>query len=206
LSFLKEVVQFYKKFSDPGLIQGKSPNQNFNLSRRLLLRVGLAFGALQLFLPNKLLLAKQSAGEITGKSIREGTEVHNLLNLALKHEHGAIVQYANHAGLISANLGGKYTQTIQSIINDEVGHAITLARELKKAGLNPTLAVWPPKTGTNASQLLAQDVAAEKGAVDLYGQILSLKLSNDLTASIEAIQQAEMVHRETFSTILTEIE
>lgn len=207
MSFFKEICGFYRQKSDQYSRSYKSWPKRCVLSRRILLKTGLTLGALELFLPAKLLaVAREDTEQDNYKHKKsKDSEFHNMFNLALKHEHGAIVQYANHAGLMSAKLGGAHTETIQSIINDEVRHSIILVRELKKVGLNPTLAVWPPKTAINAPEMLSQDIAAEQGAVDLYGRILSLGLNKNLAAKIEAMQKAEKEHKDLFSNILVEL-
>ncbi len=127
-----------------------------------------------------------------------------LLDLALQHEYGAIVQYSNHAGTIAA-LTDKVDKTIleqfEQIIFDEVQHAVTLSKILMNNKVTPTISVWPPQTATNAVDMLQKDILSEEGAIQLYEQISTLDLSDDERQIIEMIGNAEVYHQETFSEI-----
>jgi len=104
-----------------------------------------------------------------------------LLDLALQHEYGAIVQYSNHAGIISAIVSDKdssFTDRVQQIIADEVHHAILLSDILTRNNVTPTISVWPPQTCENTAEMLQKDIIAEIGAIKLYEQISSLKLND----------------------------
>ncbi|MFW5730740.1 MAG: ferritin-like domain-containing protein [Desulfonatronovibrionaceae bacterium] len=132
-------------------------------------------------------------------------ELTELLNLALKHEYGAVVQYSNHAGLLCHWVNQDPARTIQAVIADEVDHAVTLTRFLIQSGAKPTLAVWPPQTGDSPARVINQDIAAEQSAISLYSRILELDLDPELGRVIETIIEAEQSHKKIFQELAQEI-
>jgi len=131
-----------------------------------------------------------------------------LLDLALQHEFGAIVQYGNHAGIISAlqhDSAGSVNSMIKEIIGHEVNHAILLTDILKKHNIEPTVAVWPPQTADSAGDMIQKDIAAEAGAIKLYQKILELDFNDQTKKLIESIMASEETHHQIFSEILPEL-
>lgn len=131
-----------------------------------------------------------------------------LLDLALQHEFGAVVQYGNHAGVIAAlkrDGDGSIGAVIKEIIGQEVKHAILLTDILKKNNIEPTVAVWPPQTAVTASEMIQKDIAAETGAIKLYQQILTLSFDDKTKKIIEAIMLSEETHHHMFTEILPEL-
>lgn len=128
-----------------------------------------------------------------------------LLDLALQHEYGAIVQYSNHAGIIFADTGGKDTtimDRIEQIIADEVHHAILISNILVKNKATPTISIWPPQTAPDPLVMLQKDVMAEEGAIDLYEQISTLDLSDYERETVDTISNTEIMHRDVFSDLM----
>ncbi|WP_045212948.1 ferritin-like domain-containing protein [Desulfonatronovibrio magnus] len=177
---------------------GQSLGNHDFISRRTLLKSGACAAGL-LLTGAKIVWAASPESKYS----RELTE---LLNLALQHEHGAFVQYANHAGLLSYWLDSNHATAIKAIIADEVEHAVILSNALKKSGAEPTLAVWPPQTGDTPSRVLIQDIAAEQGAVNLYSRILDFDMDDDLRNNLENIVRSEQSHKEIFEGMLKEIQ
>jgi rubrerythrin len=131
-----------------------------------------------------------------------------LLDIALQHEFGAVVQYGNHAGLAAASgkdTSGSIGRIIREIIAQEVHHAIYLTEILKKNGFEPTVAVWPPQTAATPEKMMEKDIAAEKGAITLYQQILEQDFDDQTKKNMEEFLQAEMVHQQMFARILSEL-
>jgi rubrerythrin len=131
-----------------------------------------------------------------------------LLDLALQHEFGAIVQYGNHAGVITAldnDPGGALVRTFEEIICSEAQHSIHLSTILKKNGIEPTVAVWPPQTAATPAEMVEKDVAAESGAIDLYQQILEKDFDDPTKRIIEKIVSSEKQHHHYFSKLLSEL-
>ncbi len=168
------------------------------LSRRSLLRG--AAGAFGLFLAAPGLSWADQGQQQNGQGSL--SQVQELLTVALQHEHGAFVQYANHAGIMSLSLEQDVSSLYQEIIADEVGHAISLVRALQASGAEPTLAVWPARSHQDPAELLFQDVAAEENAVELYQKILELDLDSGLQNEIHLILEQEVDHLKVFSDML----
>ncbi len=207
MKHLRKILNLNNKFPTSYYSWTKDARPQNLFSRRLLVKAGLTWGALNLFLPKSLFASNNRESEkgISNNRDEDSSKLYKMMNLALKHEYGAIVQYTNHAGLISAMLGDKYFRTMQSIIQDEVRHAYVLTRELKRLEENATLAVWPPKSSEDPQDMISQDIAAEEGAVELYAQIMSMDAEERLMEKISPMQAAEKEHREIFSNILEEI-
>lgn len=131
-----------------------------------------------------------------------------LLDLALQHEFGAIVQYGNHAGVITAvncDPGGTISKTFEEIIRHEVYHSIHLSDILKKNGIEPTVAVWPPQTAATPVEMVQKDLAAESGAIALYQQILEKDFDDPTKRIIEKLLFSEKSHHHYFSKLLSEL-
>jgi rubrerythrin len=131
-----------------------------------------------------------------------------LLDLALQHEFGVIVQYSNHAGVITAlnsDPGGAIAETFGQIICDEVDHSIHLSDILKKNGIEPTVAVWPPQTAATLEEMVQKDLAAESGATALYQQILEKDFDGPTKRVIEKLLLSEKNHHRIFSKLLSEL-
>ena len=131
-----------------------------------------------------------------------------LLDLALQHEFGAIVQYSNHAGVIKAlnsDPGGTIAKTFEEIICKEVYHSIHLSDILMKNGIEPTVAVWPPQTAATPVEMVHKDLAAESGAIALYQQILKQDFDDPTKRIIEKLLSSEESHHKLFSELLSEL-
>ncbi len=173
-------------------------------NRRRLLQAGISAAGLILAAPalhwSRGEAHAQARGTASGLS-----KVEELMVLALQHENGAMVQYANHAGLLSHWVNPSFARTMKEVIADEVGHAVALANALIAKGATPTLAVWPPRSGDTPRQLVLLDIAAEQGAVDLYSEILEHDLEPVLRSAILAIREAEILHRNLFNDLLEKV-
>ena len=131
-----------------------------------------------------------------------------LLDLALQHEFGAVVQYGNHAGIIASlnqDSDGSIGGVIKDIIGHEVQHAILLTNILKNHNIEPTVAVWPPQTADTADKMIKKDIAAESGAIKLYQQILTLDFDYNTKTTIERIMHSEETHHHIFTEILPQL-
>ncbi|MFO7802452.1 MAG: ferritin-like domain-containing protein [Desulfovermiculus sp.] len=135
-------------------------------------------------------------------------EKHNLsqaqekIALALQHEHGAIIQYINHCGKLTAGNLKPQAQKIQTIIDDEVAHAQALVHILSHTGIEPTLAVWPPKTDAEPTTMLQQDIAAEQGAISLYQDLLTEKWPAPIHRKLQWMLEQEQQHKDIFRNIV----
>jgi len=174
-------------------------------SRRSFLRTSAALLALPI--GSQLSGCKDSSTPEPAKKKIFSDQKFELIDLALQHEFGAVVQYGNHAGVIAHLRKNSKTDTlattIQQIINDEVQHAVQLTQIMKENGVEPSIAVWPPQTADTTPKMIAQDIAAETGAVKLYQQILSLNFSDQVKRIIEKMMQTEELHHHIFSNLLS---
>lgn len=168
------------------------------ISRRSMLQAGIGAAGI-------ILAAPALSWSAPDNSAAYPAQLTELLGLALQHEHGALVQYANHAGLLSHWIDQELALTIQSIISEEVDHAVRLVRALKSSGSEPSLAVWPPQTGDTPSEVISQDIAAEQGAVNLYTRILEFDMRESLRKNIENIVNSEKNHKQIFENMLNNV-
>jgi len=131
-----------------------------------------------------------------------------LLDLALQHEYGAIVQYSNHAGIIStleSDRNSSVKDRVEQIIVDEIHHAILISNILTRNDVRPTISVWPPQTAKKPVDMLQKDIMAEKGAIKLYEQIGTLNLNDYEKEVIDTIVSAELGHHDIFSELIEEL-
>ncbi|MFP4083836.1 MAG: ferritin-like domain-containing protein [Desulfonatronovibrio sp.] len=167
-------------------------------SRRSLLKAGVGVAGI-------IMAAPAIAWSAPDTSTTYPAQLTEMLGLALQHEHGVLVQYANHAGLLTHWIDQELARTIQAVIADEVDHAVTLVHALKSSGAEPTLAVWPPQTADAPLQVISQDIAAEQGAVDLYTRILEFDMDEPLRKNIENIVASEKSHKQIFENMLNKV-
>ncbi len=120
------------------------------------------------------------------------------LNLAIEHEYGAILQYCNHAAITNNT---SFKKIISPIIYQEVQHAITISNIIKELGYSPTLSLWPPQSGNSFAKIIKEDIEAEKNAIELYEEILKLKLNNRIKRKIAKIIKHEESHLKIFKNI-----
>lgn len=180
------------------------------MSERVNRRAFLSMGVGMLTLPAvaQLCGCKGNGQSEPGKKIFPDTKF-ELLDLALQHEYGAVVQYSNHAGVIKAvnsDPGGSIAKTFEEIILQEVRHSIHLSDILKKNGIEPTVAVWPPQTAATPAEMAQQDLAAESGAIALYQQILEQDFDGPTKRIIEELLFAEKAHHHYFTKLLSELD
>lgn len=179
-------------------IIGTYPVLDTGISRRSMLKAGIGAAGI-------ILAAPALSWSAPDSSAAYPAQLTELLSLALQHEHGALVQYANHAGLLSHWIDQGLAKSVQAIISDEVDHAVTLVRALKSSGSEPSLAVWPPQTGDTPLRVISQDIAAEQGAVDLYTRILEFDMDDSLRKNIENIVNSEKSHKQIFENMLNSV-
>lgn len=176
-----------------------------NINRRLFLStVGAGISLLPLL---ALTSCRQEEKILPEKKLFTDPKL-ELMDLALQHEYGAIVQYSNHAGIIStleSNGDSSFKDRVKQIIADEVHHAILLSNILTRNDVTPTISVWPPQTAKKPVDMLQKDILAEKGAIDLYEQISTLDLNDYEKEVIDTIAHAELIHYHIFSELMEEL-
>mgnify|MGYP006423711505 CR=1 FL=1 len=168
-------------------------------TRRRLVQVGLSVFGWALVRPG-LGWAQTKAAQ--GQSKQTLTGLQQKFALALQHEHGAMVQYTNHAGKLAAKQFKEHAGTIQAIVGEEQAHAQCLVQLLYESGAEPTVAVWPPQTAAAVPEMMRQDIAAEKGAISLYEEILNQEnMSANMRRSVEWMLEQEIQHENMFTRI-----
>jgi bacterioferritin len=93
-----------------------------------------------------------------------------LLNKDLALEYTAIVQYAQHSGVLTGAEYGDIIKEIKIHATQELQHAITLAEQIDYIGGFPTVEVVPAKTSQDNREMLEQDLAGELDAIARYKQ------------------------------------
>ncbi len=93
-----------------------------------------------------------------------------LLNKDLSLEYMAIVQYAQHSGVLTGAEYGDITKEIKIHATQELQHAITLAEQIDYMGGFPTVEVAPANTSRDNREMLEQDLAGELDAIVRYKQ------------------------------------
>lgn len=97
----------------------------------------------------------------------------DLLNKDLALEYTAMVQYAQHSGVLTGAEYGDITKEIKIHATQELQHAITLAEQIDYLGGFPTAEVPPAKTSQDNREMLEQDLEGELDAIARYQQRVS---------------------------------
>ena len=93
-----------------------------------------------------------------------------LLNRDLALEYTAMVQYAQHSGVLTGAEYGDITKEIKIHANEELQHAIVLAEQIDYLGGFPTAEVSPAKVSPDSKKMLEQDLEGEDDAIARYKQ------------------------------------
>ncbi len=94
----------------------------------------------------------------------------NLLNKDLALEYTAIVQYAQHSGVLTGAEYGDIIKEIKIHANEELQHAIILAEQIDYLDGFPTVEVPPAAASKDNREMLQQDLAGEEDAIARYKQ------------------------------------
>ncbi|MBE3572704.1 MAG: ferritin-like domain-containing protein [Moorella humiferrea] len=124
-------------------------------------------------------------------------QVIKLLNLDLSWEYAAMIQYIQHASMLT---GPQYVAIIDEELQhaqDEHDHAVKLSDKIQYLGGIPTVQVQEIKTSLNNVEMLRQDLGAEYDALNRYlqriEQLEALKLY-DVAQVIREIAVVEQEH------------
>ena len=93
-----------------------------------------------------------------------------LLNKDLALEYTAMVQYAQHGGVLTGAEYGDITKELKIHAAEELQHAITLAEQIDYLEGFPTVEVPPAKTSQDNREMLEQDLEGELDAIARYKQ------------------------------------
>jgi len=90
------------------------------------------------------------------------------LNKDLAWEYAALIQYVQHASVIT---GAEYESVIAELLvhaNEEMQHAISLSDQIDWLGGVPAVDVQVIKTSSDSTKMLEQDLEGELDAVRRY--------------------------------------
>ena len=95
-------------------------------------------------------------------------ELIDLLNKDLSWEYTAMVQYTQHAGVMT---GAQFMAIKKEIIlhaQEELAHATILSGQITFLGGFPTVEMYPCKTSRDSVEMLEQDLDGEEDAIRRY--------------------------------------
>jgi len=119
-----------------------------------------------------------------------------LLNKDLQDEHGAIIQYLNHAYGMGE---GEMTCEIEAIARDEMRHLDWLAETIVELGGTPSLERGMMRMGgAQVSDWMKNNVMLEEGAIAQYKEHISLVDDPKIKRLLRRILSDEEAHRGDF--------
>jgi bacterioferritin len=128
----------------------------------------------------------------------------SLLNIDMRDEHAAIVQYLQHAYAIGES--GEACE-IEAIAREEMRHFDWLAEAIVELGGDPDLARGMlDLSGSGPIEWMQRDVAAEERAIAEYQRQLTMIDDPKIKRLLERILSDERAHREMFTGLISEFE
>ncbi len=119
-----------------------------------------------------------------------------LLNKDLQDEHGAIIQYLNHAYGIGE---GEMACEIEAMARDEMRHLDWLAETIVELGGGPSLERGTMRMGgAQVSEWMQNDVLLERGAIKQYQAHISLIDDSKIKRLLQRILSDEEAHHGDF--------
>jgi len=100
------------------------------------------------------------------------------LNKALENEYAAVVQYVQHAAVIT---GAQYDAIAKELVvhaNEELDHAVKISELINDFDGVPTINVEKREISNDGKKMLEQDLAGEQVAIDGYKELV--KIANEL--------------------------
>ncbi len=125
------------------------------------------------------------------------TKIVELLNKDLQDEHGAIIQYLNHAYGMGE---GEMACEIEAFARDEMRHLDWLAETVVKLGGQPVLGRGIMRLGgESVAQWMGNNVLLEEGAIAQYKEHIKLSSDPQIVRLLERILSDEESHRGDFA-------
>jgi bacterioferritin len=119
-----------------------------------------------------------------------------LLNVDLQDEHGAIIQYLNHAYAMGE---GEIACEIEATARDEMRHLDWLAETIVDLGGVPSLERGKMlMTGKSVADWMKNDVQLERGAIDQYREHIKLIDDPKINRLLQRIVADEEAHQISF--------
>ena len=120
-----------------------------------------------------------------------------LLNQDLQDEHGAIIQYLNHAYGIGE---GEMACEIEAVARDEMRHLDWLAETIVELGGTPSLERGTMRMGgTQVTDWMKNDVLLEEGALAQYKEHIKLVDDPKIKRLLQRILSDEEAHHGNFA-------
>ncbi len=97
-----------------------------------------------------------------------------LMNVALSWEYAAMIQYIQHASMLT---GPEYVAVIDEELQhaqEEFNHAVRLSDKIQHLGGIPTVVVAEVKTSLDNAEMLRQDLQAEIDALNRYRKLVEM--------------------------------
>lgn len=132
------------------------------------------------------------------------SRVIDLLNEDLEDEHGAIIQYLNHAYAMGE---GEIACEIEAMARDEMRHLDWLAETIVELGGVPSLKRGKMRmSGESASTWMQNDVLLEEGAVKQYGKHIKTIDDPKIKRLLQRILSDEEAHRGKFEHFVEKVQ
>ncbi len=91
-----------------------------------------------------------------------------LLNLDLKLEYSAAIQYIQHSAVMTGAQYGDVIKEIKVHVTEEIQHALILADQIDFLGGTPAYEIGPIHVSSENVEMLEQDLAGEEDAISRY--------------------------------------
>ncbi len=95
------------------------------------------------------------------------------LNTALSWEYSAVVQYVQHATVMTGAEYDAITKELAVHANEELAHALSVAQLISDLGATPTVEVAPREVSTDVRTMLQQDLEGEEKAIAIYKRLIA---------------------------------
>lgn len=129
------------------------------------------------------------------------------LNLLLKTEYGAVLQYIIHTHRLSKLGYKKQANELLNLGNDEIRHAEALAEKIKALGGKPTKKAELIQSGDDISKMLKVNLSTEKKSIRIYENLIIIAQKEDfkgLTKLLEDQLADEIRHSAMLEKFLAE--
>lgn len=123
-------------------------------------------------------------------------QIINLLNLDLSWEYAAMIQYIQHAAMLT---GPEYAAIIDEELEhaqNEHEHAVRIADKIQYLGGVPTVVAAEIKTSPDNVEMLRQDLQAEYDALARYLQRIEQLEAMKLYDVAQVIREIALVEQE----------
>ncbi|MBM4432604.1 MAG: ferritin-like domain-containing protein [Chloroflexi bacterium] len=132
------------------------------------------------------------------------SKIIDLLNEDLEDEHGAIIQYLNHAYAMGE---GEIACEIEAIARDEMRHLDWLAETIVELGGTPSLERGKMRmSGESTSTWMQNNVLLEEGAVKQYRKHIKIIDNPKIKRLLQRILSDEESHRSKFEHFVEKVQ